>query len=177
MFAPCMTWLLLSADLAAVSKNGQGAAWHRRLLLPSWTAGAAATGMITDPRPDAASDRPEKRLRVRTASRGETGVLTRPPAWAVNETPAGVLVAMHRGHASTTSLHYASETVPHIDLVKAGHTHVEFLVQLDPKETAKARARAVKAEAKAAQVAKETRGMKKMSAFFTKPRPAAKAAA
>ena len=52
-----------------------------------------------------------------------------------------------------------------------------FLVQLDPKEIAKARARAVKAEAKAAQVAKETRGMKKMSAFFTKPRPAAKAAA
>jgi hypothetical protein len=50
-------------------------------------------------------------------------------------------------------------------------------VQLDPKEIAKARARAVKAEAKAAQVAKETRGMKKMSAFFTKPRPAAKAAA
>ena len=43
-------------------------------------------------------------------------------------------------------------------------------MQLDPKEIAKARARAVKAEAKAAQVAKETRGMKKMSAFFIRPR-------
>lgn len=50
------------------------------------------------------------------------------------------------------------------------------MLQLDPKEIAKARARAVKAEAKAAQVAKETRGMRKMS-FFCKPLPAAKAGA
>ena len=58
-----------------------------------------------------------------------------------------------------------------------GDLHRSCFLQLDPKEIAKARARAVKAEAKAAQVAKETRGMKKMSAFFTKPQPAAKAAA
>ena len=63
-------------------------------------------------------------------------------------------------------------------LLRMQFTHLtSTVVQLDPKEIAKARARAVKAEAKAAQVAKETRGMKKMSAFFTKPRPAAKAAA
>lgn len=53
--------------------------------------------------------------------------------------------------------------------------HLAILLQLDPKEIAKARAKAVKAEAKAAQIAKETRGMQKMSAFFKKP--AAKAAA
>ena len=42
-------------------------------------------------------------------------------------------------------------------------------MRLDPKEIARKRAQAVKAEAKAASRAKEAAGMHKMTAFFKKP--------
>lgn len=48
-------------------------------------------------------------------------------------------------------------------------------MQPDPKEVARLKARAAAAEARALAVKKETRGMKKMSSFFTK-RPQLKAA-
>jgi hypothetical protein len=46
-------------------------------------------------------------------------------------------------------------------------------VQLDPKETAKKRAAAAKAETKAAELARDAAGSRKIASFFTKPKPKA----
>ncbi len=50
-------------------------------------------------------------------------------------------------------------------------TFAGSILQLDPKAIAKRRAAEVRAESKAAALAKETAGMKKLSAFFKAPAP------